>query len=591
MAIAGMILCLSCMVSGMMLLRARTSQLSAVLLLMSGVVGFGAVWAGMTPGVEGPTVTLWIVSSMFLVPIAFWAYPMPRWRTSTDVLLGVLLVGPGLVALTDPRDVSHVATMAFVAVTALLVQTWWRLEHSAGRERRGLTWFGLAAGVGGFVALLLLFLGEGSSASVTHVGIALLAFTPAAMAFGALRPDLVDVRGLVVHVVVLAVLGTAFIAYYVSAISVLNEIFEKPPGPAFQGVVALLGAAGLRQGSIMLRGSIDRLLFGVRPDALHAATHAIEQFGADPDTALDAVCESLVLPYAHLVVGSQIVGTSGMAGPSLHSIPLAFPGHSAGELVVGLRPGDLRLAPRDENVLRLVGLLVLHSVRERELVEDLRESRGRAVATIEEERRRLRRDLHDGLGPTLTGIAFSAEAARNSMRADPDLAEALLVTLRSDAAEAVDAIRLLVYGMRPPALDELGLERALRQQNKSLHTRCGAPLVVEFEVTGEIPPLTAAVEVAAYRIVMEALSNVARHSTGTNARVWLSPETDRLILQVTDDGASAEDWLPGIGSASMHERAAAVGGDLTCRATSAGGVVDVVLPSPYRLAVGTPADG
>jgi signal transduction histidine kinase len=198
--------------------------------------------------------------------------------------------------------------------------------------------------------------------------------------------------------------------------------------------------------------------------------------------------------------------------------------------------------------------------------------------TIEEERRRLRRDLHDGLGPTLTGIAFSADAARNSLRADPDTAEELLVALRADAADAVKAIRRLVYGMRPPALDELGLERALRQQALTLRRPAGGLLAVGFEVPEELPPLAAAVEVAAYRIVMEALSNVARHATGTAAGVRLGVEADRLVLQVTDNGSPAGDWTPGVGVASMRERAAEVGGDLTCGATPCGGRVAAVLP-------------
>jgi len=578
MAVAGAIVCLSCVVSGIVLLRARTARLAAGLLLMAGAVGLGAVWAGTAADAEEPAAVLLVLSAMVLAPIACWAYPEPRWRTSADVVLGVTLVGPGLVALTDPRDVSHVATMAFVAATALLVQTWWRLEHSTGQERRGLIWFGLAAGTGGFVAVALLFLGETSSAPVAHLGVALLAATPAVMALGGLRPDVVDVRGLVVYAVMLAVSSTAFIAYYVGAYSVLSEVADEPPAPGVQAVVALLGAAALHPGSIVLRGVIDRLLFGDRPDALRAATRALDRFGADPDTALDAVRESLVLPYARLVVDAQVLGTSGVEVTGVHSIPLSLSDGTTGELVVGLRPGDLRLSPRDEHVLRLVGPLLAQSVRARALAADLRESRGRAVATIEEERRRLRRDLHDGLGPTLTGIAFSADAARNSLRADPGTADALLAALRSDAAEAVEAIRRLVYGMRPPALDELGLERALRQQASTLRRRSGGLLAVDFEVSDEMPPLAAAVEVAAYRIAMEALSNVARHSTGTAARVRLQADTDRLVLQVTDNGSSTEDWRPGVGVASMRERAAEVGGDLTSGATPRGGRVDAVLP-------------
>ena len=95
------------------------------------------------------------------------------------------------------------------------------------------------------------------------------------------------------------------------------------------------------------------------------------------------------------------------------------------------------------------------------------------MAAVEEERRRLRRDLHDGLGPTLSGVAFATDAARNQVRSDPDRADELLVQLRSDTAHAITEIRRLVEGLRPPALDELGLEGAIRQHASTLHSSAG----------------------------------------------------------------------------------------------------------------------
>lgn len=579
-SLAAVIVCLSCVASGIVMLRARSSRLAGGLLLTGGLVGFGSMWLATVPDAEWPSAVLLVLSSLVLVPAAFWAYPEPRWQSSVDAVLGVALVGPGVVALTDAGQVSHVVTMTFVAVTALLVQTWWRLEHSPGQARRALTWFALAAGAGGFAALAVLFLGESTSTPLAEWGLVLLAATPAAMAVGAVRPEMVDVRGLVAYAVMLAITGTAFIAYYVGVYSFLTEVSGEPPAPGVQAIVALLGAAGLRAGAVVLRGVIDRLLFGDRPDSLHAASRALHRFGTDPATALDAVRESLVLPYARLVVDTQVVATSGVQVTNLRSIQLSLADGTNGELVVGLRPGDLRLTRRDDQVLRLVGPLLAQSVRANTLAADLLDSRARAIATIEEERRRLRRDLHDGLGPTLTGIAFTADAARNSVRTDPETAENLLLALRSDAAQAVDGVRSLVYGMRPPALDELGLECALRHQASTLQTRTGGLLAVDFDVPHAIPPLGAAVEVAAYRIAIEALSNVARHSTGRTATVLLQAEHNQLVLRVTDTGSSAQDWTPGVGIASMRERAAQVGGNLTCGHTPSGGTVNAILPTP-----------
>ena len=98
------------------------------------------------------------------------------------------------------------------------------------------------------------------------------------------------------------------------------------------------------------------------------------------------------------------------------------------------------------------------------------------MTALEEERRRLRRDLHDGLGPRLSGIAFTSDAARNLLRTDPDAADALL-PLRAETTTAIDEIRQLVYAMRPPALDELGLVPALRQQATGLRGSAGTAAV------------------------------------------------------------------------------------------------------------------
>lgn len=573
----------SAVLAGLVLLRARLAQIAAVFLVGAGLAGLMAVWAAGPADADDLAAVLLIVAGLLLAPAACWAYPRPRWHTSMDVVLTVLLLGPGVVALTRFRDTTVVGTMALLAMSALLAQTWWRLERSESVERRALMWFGVAAGASGFLALVLLFVREGESPGlVGSVGVALLAVVPAAMVIGVLRPDLVDVRGLVVYAVMLAVATTAFVAYYVGVYGVLEEVSGEPPSPGVQAVVALIGAAGLYPAASVLRGVIDRLLFGDRPDALRAATSVLDHFGADPEVALTAIRVSLVLPFAQLVVDGEVVATSGAEVAASRSVPLSLADGTEGELVVGLRSGDLRLSPPDEQVLRLVAPLLAVSVRARALAADLRHSRGQAIAAIEDERRRLRRDLHDGLGPTLSGIAFSADAARNSIRVDPDAAETVLTNLRADAADAVESIRRLVYGIRPPALDELGLEGALRQQAATLRREDGRAVPVAFDVTGRLTELPAAVEVAAYHIVTEALTNVARHSGGNAAAVELALEPGDLLVRVTDNGHTTGPWPAGVGASSMRERAAEVGGAVTWGPTASGGQVLATLPLPAR---------
>ena len=188
--------------------------------------------------------------------------------------------------------------------------------------------------------------------------------------------------------------------------------------------------------------------------------------------------------------------------------------------MVGLRAGDLGFSTTDEDVLRIVAPLLAQTLRARAMSRDLQESREAVVNAVEEERRRLRRDLHDGLGPTLSGVAFATDAARNQLRTDPEKADELLVLLRADTAGAITEIRRLVDGLRPPALDQLGLVGAIRQHASSLHSATGSPLLVTVDLPAA-PSLRAAIEVAAYRIVIEALTNVVRHAQATYAVVEL----------------------------------------------------------------------
>jgi signal transduction histidine kinase len=209
---------------------------------------------------------------------------------------------------------------------------------------------------------------------------------------------------------------------------------------------------------------------------------------------------------------------------------------------------------------------------------DLQKSREEVVSAVEEERRRLRRDLHDGLGPTLSGVAFATDAARNQLRSDPDKADELLALLRADTAGAIAEIRRLVDGLRPPALDELGLTGAIRQHVATLHSASGAPLEVALEATNPLPPLPAATEVAAYRIVVEALTNVVRHADASTAIVHLAVREHLLVLAVQDNGGSHAPWTPGVGISSMRERAAQVGGTLRATGSASGGLVEATIP-------------
>ena len=211
------------------------------------------------------------------------------------------------------------------------------------------------------------------------------------------------------------------------------------------------------------------------------------------------------------------------------------------------------------------------------LTADLQLSRERLVNTREEERRRLRRDLHDGLGPALASLTFKIDAARNLLDEDHKRVEALLAEVSQQTQQAVIDIRRLVYGLRPPTLDELGLLSALREQAAQYQHE---GLVVDLDIPEALPALPAAVEVAVYRISQEALVNVARHADAKHCQLRLSIRVGTLCLDISDDGKG----IPvshgiGVGLHAMHERASELGGScITSQGASGGTLIQVRLP-------------
>jgi two-component system NarL family sensor kinase len=272
-----------------------------------------------------------------------------------------------------------------------------------------------------------------------------------------------------------------------------------------------------------------------------------------------------------------VAGVGQPGGPS-ESVALEHGGRQVGVLVVGVRSGEDALGVADRRLLELLAAPVAVALHAVLLSQELQRSRERLVAAREEERRRLRRDLHDGLGPVLTAVTLKADAARSALAMAPERADGLLAGLRGDAKQALGDLRRVVYDLRPAALDELGLLGALRQQvdrfdRDRVATTLQAPQV--------LPPLPAAVEVAALRIVTEALTNIARHAQARHATVTLAVD-GALGIEVCDDGAHPtgveQGWRPGVGLVSMAERAAEVGGTLQAGPTPTGGRVQARLP-------------
>jgi two-component system, NarL family, sensor kinase len=282
-----------------------------------------------------------------------------------------------------------------------------------------------------------------------------------------------------------------------------------------------------------------------------------------PET-VEAIAAALRLPY----VAVELPGDRPEQPTAAHGtppgvqpvvVPLSHGGGAVGRLVIGQRDAREHLTSSERQLLHDLGRQVAVAAHAVLLDRALLRSRERLVAAREEERRRLRRELHDGLGPTLAGVALGVDAARNILRSDPPAADALLREIKEETLGAVGEVRRLVEDLRPPALDELGLLPALTAFAGRLGTR-GDTLQVTVHAPDALPVLPAAVEVAAYRIATEAMTNVVRHAHADRCLLRLQVG-DELTLEVRDDGIGVPLAPPaGVGLPSMAERAAELGG-------------------------------
>lgn len=199
------------------------------------------------------------------------------------------------------------------------------------------------------------------------------------------------------------------------------------------------------------------------------------------------------------------------------------------------------------------------TIEMRQLSNALRNSRLEIVVSREEERRRLRRDLHDGLGPTLAAHVFRVGAARNVLQQQPEKAQGYLTDLESGLADTLGDVRHLIHQLRPPVLDALGLNEAIRELKESQAT----PFRLHLDLPDRLVPMPAEVEVTLWRIVQTGLDNVARHASATNCHLTLVQHADTVTLTLVDDGAGiAANVLEGVGLTSMRERTETLGGVL-----------------------------
>jgi signal transduction histidine kinase len=401
---------------------------------------------------------------------------------------------------------------------------------------------------------------------------------PAACLVAALRHGLWDVDVVISRSLVYAALMAAVLALYAGVVALLGGVLGATTGaPVVAAAAVAVLALPLHS---RLAELVNRLVHGEPEEPFAVLRRLGDRLAAaqDDETLAEQVLPDVVvvlaramrLPYVALQLADGTEVARGRRPAEVAQLPLVYAGADVGRLVVAARPdgptgsaGTVRDAP----VLAALAEQAAVAVHTVVLARDLRRSRELAVSAREEERRRLYRDLHDGLGPALAALALQVETARDLVALDADRAGRLLGQVGAHLKDTVAEVRTVVHGLRPPALDDLGLGDALRE----LAGRFGGGMTVDVSVDAgtELP---AAVEVAAYSITGEALTNVARHARAHAASVRLRREAGWLVVTVTDDGCGIPaDARPGVGLVSIRRRAEELGGTLEVASAAGAG--------------------
>lgn len=410
---------------------------------------------------------------------------------------------------------------------------------------------------------------------------------PVAVGYAVLARGLYDLRTATSRTAVWLLLSATVASIYALVIVVIGNAFGLRTAawlPAVAIGAVAFAFAPLRD---RLQHGVNRVLFGRWEEPYEVLTRIGQRLEATSD--IDHLLDDVTLELAALglrsveitdVRGRVVAVAAGAdhssSGEPVDEIPL---------MAYGERVGTLRFQPQTSmrpSERRLIEDLAVHlggALHDHHLTGELREALERVVLAREEERRRLRRDLHDGLGPALAGHLLRLDVIAQVLEPDSPAA-GLVDNLRDELRATVAEVRRVVEGLRPPAIDELGLAGALAEAVKRLTTGTSIDLDVQVH---ELPQLPAAAEVAAFRIVTEAVTNVVRHAQASTCCVEVTVTDGSLRLAVTDDGVGpASGGRTGNGLQTMRERAEELGGQL--RVTSGRGTQVLALlplgPSP-----------
>lgn len=401
-------------------------------------------------------------------------------------------------------------------------------------------------------------------------------WVPAAIAVAVLRHRLYGIDVIVRRSVVYGGLLAGVVAVYVAVVGASSAVLGVDGlGPSL--VATAIVAVVVQPVRQRLEHLSERMVYGGRRDTRVALssldTHLRDAVGNDD--ALVGICRAVLdasrAPWVCLELSDGATASAGNVDGGGEALDLEHRGESVGVLVVGLDPGEHALGRTTRQVVDELTPVLAATASAIALSGEVRRSREQLVNAREEERRRLRRDLHDGLGPSLAGITMEIQAARNLLDVDRVAAAEMLSAAEGWAKDAIGEVRRVVYGLRPPVLDQLGLLRALEEHATALGAgQASGGLAIAVESRGDTSALPAAAEVAAYLIALEALTNVARHAGAQRCTVRVEVSAD-LVIEIDDDGRGVDRAATsGVGLTSMRERAEELGGQLLVDVPDAG---------------------
>ena len=571
-------------------------------------------WSALLPAAWLSQWTWWVAWA--LVPMLLLLFPdgrlpSPRWRSLAVVLVASAVVSAAALAaaaailprslLTDvdaplPPSARALLVVAAAAGLALLLATLGvlaallvRWRRAAPLERGQLVCL-LPAGL---LLVVGLTLTAPTDLELADAWVPAVVALPLGLTFAVLRYQFADLDLYVHRGSVWVVLTALAVAGYAVTVTVVSAALVGSGSPwADTPWVSLLGAGAvaalLQPAQRLAQRGVSRLLYGRRDEPYAVVTELGRHLGtvADPLAVLPRICATVVdglrVPYAAIRLTAADGSTSTAAEQGRWRPPERFAlvahGEPVGELLVAPRREGAGFTGAERRLLRDLAGQAAPAVEAGRSAGALAQARDRLVLAREEERRRLRRDLHDGVASALTGTRMLADVARRTVPADGP-APALLETLSADLESCCAEVRALIDGLRPAALDH-GLGPALAALVDRFSEGDGAP-DTSLSVDGDLADLPAAVEVVAYRVVAEALTNVVKHARAGVARVEARRDERHLELLVVDDGVGlhAASAAPGsgVGLGSIRERVEELGG--RCRITSGPGTrVEVLLP-------------